>query len=93
MPREPEQAQGFVANQRGAGHIARVFQQANDKGQHKNLGHEDQKGTDAAKEGIRGEIPGHLVADQRHHEVSQDAQACFHRIHGRGRPGENGLEQ
>ena len=69
------------------------MEQADDKGQHKDLRHEDKECPDAAEYCVTGEVPGNLVSDQRHDNIRQCAQARLDRVHGGGSPGKKRLEQ
>ena len=82
-----------MTDQSSSRHVARVFQQPDDKRQHKNLRHEDQKSADSAKQCVRGKVPRHLITDQRHNPVRHCAEHILDRIHQRCGPGEYGLKQ
>ena len=60
-----------MTNQGGTGHVTRVFQQADNERQYKNLRNEHQERANTAKQCIGGKIFNYLIAYQRHQGVGR----------------------
>ena len=82
-----------MADHRGPGHVARILHDADDHREHENLRHKHQEGPNAPEEGISDEISKQRAREQGHEPISAPGKRRLNPVHGRGRPGKDGLKE